>query len=495
MRTRSYEVREKLDHPVIDSDCHWAELFPILQDFIREAAGPAVMERAKAIFGGFMAAWYEASPEDRISKRILRPPYWGMPTSHDRIATLVPRVFRESMDDWGIDVAVVFPTTGLMLVQDFGDPELSMGAIKGYNLMVKELFGPYSDRVIPVGVVSLVRPDDALEQLEHAHAIGLRQVVTGGSVVRAVGADIAWQPWQSDRTKRSIYIDGLGLDSPYAYEPVWRKFTDLGIAVASHSGSIGWPDRMSPSNFVANHLGHFAQGHHLFARSLVLGGVTQRHPNLNFALLEGGVGWACNLLSDLKEHWEKRNRAILDSHYDPRKLDREELRRQLIRQADHVARFAEHVDNIIEHNIDQMMAGYSQEQLAQLDLESDDFGLVDIPDKVTLVELFRRNFYFGCEADDPMTALAFDPRMKMHLKPVLGSDIAHFDVLDATEVIHEAHELVERELITEENFRDLTFGNPVRLFAGMNPDFFKGTILEEAVTAELGAQKAAEAVV
>jgi hypothetical protein len=116
---------------------------------------------------------------------------------------------------------------------------------------------------------------------------------------------------------------------------------------------------------------------------------------------------------------------------------------------------------------------------------------VDIPDKATLVELFRRNFYFGCEADDPMTALAFDPRMKMHLKPVLGSDIAHFDVLDATEVIGEAYELVERELLTEDNFRDLTFANPIRLFAGMNPDFFRGTILEEAVTAELDVQEVA----
>jgi predicted TIM-barrel fold metal-dependent hydrolase len=490
MSTRSYEVRQKLDHPVIDSDCHWAEFHPILQDFIREAAGPAVMERSKAVFGRIMATWYEASAEDRISQRLRRPPYWALPTNRDRIATLVPRVFRESMDDWGIDVAVAFPSVGLMLLQDLGDPELSTGAIKGYNLMVKELFSPYADRVIPVGVVSLARPQDALEQLEHAHAIGLRQVVTGGSIVRTVEADAAWQP---DRAKRRTYVDGLGLDSPYDYEPVWRKFTELGIAVASHSGAQGWPDRRSPSNFVANHLGHFAQGHHLFARSLVLGGVTQRHPNLNFALLEGGVGWACNLLSDLKEHWEKRNRAILDSHYDPRKLDRDELRRQLIRQADEVARFGGHVDEIIENQIDQMIPGYSQEQLAQLDLTSDDFSLVDIPDKATLVELFRRNFYFGCEADDPMTALAFDPRMKMHLKPVLGSDIAHFDVLDATDVIGEAYELVERELLTEDNFRDLTFANPIHLFAGMNPDFFKGTILEEAVTAELDVQKVAEA--
>ena len=28
-------------------------------------------------------------------------------------------------------------------------------------------------------------------------------------------------------------------------------------------------------------------------------------------------------------------------------------------------------------------------------------------------------------------------------------------------------------------FRDFVFGNPVSFFGGMNPDFFKGTVVEE----------------
>lgn len=43
------------------------------------------------------------------------------------------------MDDWGVDVAVVLPSAGLFLLQGIpGDPELSTGVIKGYNLMAKE---------------------------------------------------------------------------------------------------------------------------------------------------------------------------------------------------------------------------------------------------------------------------------------------------------------------------------------------------------------------
>ena len=88
-----------------------------------------------------------------------------------------------------------------------------------------------------------------------------------------------------------------------------------------------------------------------------------------------------------------------------------------------------------------------------------------------------------------MTAVAFNDKMGLRLKPVLGSDISHFDVVDATEVLGEAYELVEHGLIDEENFRDFTFGNAAQLFGGMNPDFFKGTLVEAAVREELAARK------
>ena len=39
-------------------------------------------------------------------------------------------------------------------------------------------------------------------------------------------------------------------------------------------------------------------------RPLILGGVTHRFPQLRFAFLEGGVGWACNLVTDLVGHWD-----------------------------------------------------------------------------------------------------------------------------------------------------------------------------------------------
>jgi hypothetical protein len=71
--------------------------------------------------------------------------------------------------------------------------------------------------------------------------------------------------------------------------------------------------------------------------------------------------------------------------------------------------------------------------------------------------------------------------MGVKFKAMMSSDIGHWDVTDMNEVVEEAHELVEDRLITEEDFRDYTFANAATLYAGMNPDFFKGTLCEAPV--------------
>src|SRR5258708_5095633 len=63
-----------------------------------------------------------------------------------------------------------------------------------------------------------------------------------------------------------------------------------------------------------------------YARRCSWGGVTRRFPTLNFAFLEGGVGWACALYSDLIGHWKKRNPAALEE-INPANIDRELIMR------------------------------------------------------------------------------------------------------------------------------------------------------------------------
>jgi len=99
-------------------------------------------------------------------------------------------------------------------------------------------------------------------------------------------------------------------------------------------------------------------------------------------------------------------------------------------------------------------------------------------------DLFVPNFYFRCEADDPINAIAFDSKklpFKAHLNAIFSSDMGHWDVPDMTEIGEEAYELVEHGQITESDFRDFVFTNPAQLWSGMNRNFFKDTKVERAV--------------
>lgn len=55
------------------------------------------------------------------------------------------------------------------------------------------------------------------------------------------------------------------------------------------------------------------------------------------------------------------------------------------------------------------------------------------------------------------------------------------------DVLEEAWECVEKGFMTEGNFCDFVWKNPIKLLTNMNPDFFKSTVLEKEVAAELAA--------
>jgi hypothetical protein len=87
----------------------------------------------------------------------------------------------------------------------------------------------------------------------------------------------------------------------------------------------------------------------------------------------------------------------------------------------------------------------------------DDWWACEITSEADFVGLFVDPFHFGCEGDDRMVAAAVDGRltqMGARLKPMLGSDIGHFDVTDMRDVVPKAHELVDERLVSEADFRD-----------------------------------------
>ena len=265
------------------------------------------------------------------------------------------------------------------------------------------------------------------------------------------------------------------LDSEYDYDPLWSKCIELGVAPLSHSSHLHTRPSRSVSNYVYNHIGALAASHESLAKSLFLGGVTRRFPGLRFGFLEGGVAWAASLYADLLGHWSKRN-SVNILELDPDRLDVNELMNYMERYG----------DDAVRSRLGPIRRFFSRPGARPEML--DEFARAEIRRAEDIRDLFVPNFYFGCEADDPLVAWAFNGRtnpLGARLRAMMGSDISHWDVPDMTEPVADAYSLVERGLITEEDFREFTFLNPVRLHAGMNPRLFEGTICEKAVAQAL----------
>jgi predicted TIM-barrel fold metal-dependent hydrolase len=476
MEHRAAAIRAGLKHPVIDGDGHWMEPIPVFLEYLREVGGAQAVDQMRALWRR-NSAWYRASWPERQHQRLRRTIWWGVTSNTlDKATALLPALLNERLPELGIDFALMYPSFGLS-INAINQDDLCRAAARAHNMMTADMFTPYAARFAPVAIIPARTPEAAIEELEYV--VGKRDfkaIMLRGNPERVIPAAAEG----IDPRKAAMYVDTIGLDSPYDYDPFWRRCVDLGVAVTQHSGSPRWSDRASISNFTFNHVGHFAESNHAFARSVFLGGVVRRHPSLNFGFMEGGVSWACQMCADLIEHWEKRRRAALQY---PGATNVAELRALIGRYGD--ARLKANADAIL-NNLDAFRPECSIEELGQPEHVTDDFDAAGVNSKEDIRAVFSSNFYFGCEADDRATMWAFDPRMGVRLRPVFSSDFTHFDVPDFREVMPEAFELVEKRFVTEQDFREFTFTNAARLHTRNNPAFFRGTVVEQAVADELG---------
>ena len=470
-------VRAKLDHPVIDSDGHLLEYIPTVRELFIEEAGPALAEAFDMTVDVFQKT-QGLDPDTKRNAGLFRMTWWGFPAVNtlDRATATLPRLMHHRMDELGLDFAVVFPTFGLGPMS-LPDEELRRAATRAYNRYFAEVFSGLGDRLAPIATIPMHTPEEAIEELEYVTGtLGYKAAILAGNVKRPLPPNPGCSA--ADVPRGACWLDTFGLDSPYDYDPVWAKCLELGIAPAFHSAGMGWGTRMSLSSYVFNHIGNFAAAGEATCRALFLGGVTRRFPELRFAFLEGGVGWAANLFSDLLGHWEKRGLHHIH-HYDPKRIDRVKMRELFESYAD--PRSKAHVGEL-----DRVLGVLADPDMDEDQL--DEFSACEIKSPEDLRDLFAVPFHFGCEADDPMNARAFDGRanpLGTRFKAVFSSDVGHWDVPEMTGVLGEAWELVDDGHLTPGDFREFVFDNAISLWCGTNPSFFDGTIVEDAVRNQL----------
>src|SRR5439155_1649009 len=167
--SKSAAVRAQLDHPVIDGDGHWLEPVPIFLDYLREVAGPTVAERfVKMATAHIDRGWYDMTPAERLDRRPTRPTWWGEPANTlDRATAMIPKLFYERLDDFGIDFAMLYTSLGLFHIAN-PDEELRRAIARAVNTMNAEMFRPYAPRIAPAAVVRVHTLPQATEEATYA---------------------------------------------------------------------------------------------------------------------------------------------------------------------------------------------------------------------------------------------------------------------------------------------------------------------------------------
>ena len=335
--TRAAAIRDRLGHAVVDADGHWIETAPVMKgfflEFVKDLGGADLAARFEAAGGldyddTVLRPWSALSDAQRREIWATRPPWWTLPAANtlDRATAHLPGLLSERLDDFGIDFSVLYPSRTLT-TPAIREAELRQIACRALNVYHRELYGGHADRMTPVALIPTHTPEEGIAELDHAVGeLGMKAIMINGLVHRPIGGEPAaggagTPNWGSGTGER---IDALGLDAEHDYDPFWRRCAELRVAPASHTPGMGWGSRRSVSSYVSNHIGSFGASMEAFCRSLFLGGVTRRFPELSFGLLEGGVAWACELYAGLVSHWEKRNVEAISS-LDPSRIDADEL--------------------------------------------------------------------------------------------------------------------------------------------------------------------------
>jgi len=467
--TAAAKLRARIKHPVIDADGHVVEITPVIADYIREIAGEKMAQRflKDRDSGRLWAGWKTMSDSQRAQTRTPASSWWGFPTNTlDRATAALAKLQHERMDDLGIDFAVLYPTEGLSTLL-LPDAELRQVASRALNHYFADQYKPYGDRLAPTAIIPMHTPKEAVAELEHAvKKLGMKAIAIMGQVHRPIPKVLKERP---DLAGFARYLDVLAIDGDHDYDPFWAKCVELKVSVGVHGSGQGWGSRRSTSRYVYNHVGAFAAAGEAFCKALVMGGVPHRFPKLQFAFLEGGAAWACELYAGLIGHWKKRGGKSIRK-LNPSAMDLKKM----------MALYSTYGDKRIQARLAEIREDYARKEYQPKEL--DDFALAGIRSAEDFRKIFERQFYFGCEADDPLNAWAFNREVnpyKARLRPILGSDIGHWDVEDMTGVLPEAYELVEHELISEADFRAFTFENARDLYLKGNPSFFKGTVLQD----------------
>jgi predicted TIM-barrel fold metal-dependent hydrolase len=211
----------------------------------------------------------QARAEEGDYPETLRPGGWD------------PKARLADMDLDGMDLAFLYPTMAFFL-PEVPDVDLQTVLCRAYNDWLAEYCKADPKRLVGIALLPLADVSASIEELERCtQRHGFR------------GAFVRPNPYA-----------GRPIQSP-AYEPFWDCAESLGVPITVHEGisdSLPTLGRERSENPVLQHLFSHPFEQMAACAGLILGGVLERHPRLNFVFLESGCGWLTYWLARMDGH-------------------------------------------------------------------------------------------------------------------------------------------------------------------------------------------------
>ena len=203
-------VRAEVGHPIIDTDGHVLELLPAVFPYLRESLGPVRFEAYRRQGPIIKRDNPPLGDSAMLASRTPQGAWWGSPNNaRTRATSMLPGLLYERMDELGLDFSV-FYTTNCLTECAVEDDELRQGICRGFNDFYADAFRPYADRMAAAGIIPMHTPDEAIAEMEHCRAIGLKVVSFPEGVLRPIESPSAGVPslWPG----QSHWWDTYGLD-------------------------------------------------------------------------------------------------------------------------------------------------------------------------------------------------------------------------------------------------------------------------------------------
>jgi uncharacterized protein len=295
--------------PVFDIDTHFAEPPDLWTSRAPKKFKDRVFRVVTKADGG--QAWFVGEKEigmigpsvvDRNMKKHLHA--FTIPAFEEmsRASTYAPERLAY-MDEAGVQAQIIYPNVigfgALTLMKIDNDPELRLWHVQAYNDALVDLQRQGKGRLLPQAALPLWDIEASLKELARIRQIGLTGVAMSDS------------PQNFGR-------------KPLA-DPEWDRFfatcQDLGLPINFHIGSGDWMGELSkwwhsdrrpvlPNQELNGPIAIFAAvsnflNNSVTVQNLLLSGILDRYPKLNFVSVESGLGWCPFLLQAMEHNWKE----------------------------------------------------------------------------------------------------------------------------------------------------------------------------------------------